>query len=173
MTSMSGTGALWRDAVSLDGGPVSSGHLSLVVGDDQTRAQTYAFTALHTSALHPRGWAQAPLTVANAGTADLDYRLLGSAATGSAGLGAAMTLRLTTVATRAACRTGTDVTDPTGPQTAGYDGPLVGTGTPTSRLLVVGASEVLCVRATLADTAPSGLQGSSTGVRLTFAAVSR
>ena len=69
------TGALWRDALSLGAGQVSSGSLVLLNGDATTQVDAYTFTALAGSNLRPGSSAPAPLTMRNGGTTALGYRL--------------------------------------------------------------------------------------------------
>jgi hypothetical protein len=167
-----GTGALWRDSDQLSGGTIRSGELSLVNGGAGTQSADYAFTELAGTGLAPGRWSQAPLTIRNAGSADLVYRLATTTASDPTGMAASLRLRVQQVAAATSCPTGVGAAEPTGPVTGLYTGPLLGASTTPARQLAVGASEALCLRVTLDSGAPSAAQGSSTVITFTFTAVS-
>ena len=170
-TSTLTTGALWRDSVSLNAGQVSSGSLVLLNGDAVTQVEAYAFAALTGSNLRPGSSAQAPLTVRNGGSTPLSYRLSDTTTTGSSTLTAQLTLRVDGVSDDDACRTGVDVPTAAGPTTVVYAGPLVGATSAALRPLAPSATETLCVRIAVTDSAPQAVSASSASVRFTFAAV--
>ena len=172
LLSATGTGALWRDSEQLSGATIRSGELSLVNGGAGSQSAAYAFTELAGAGLAPGRWSQAPLTIRNAGSADLDYRLATTTASDPTGMPAALRLRVQQVAAATSCPTGVGAAEPTGPVTGLYTGPLLGGSTTPARPLAVGASEALCLRVTLDSEAPSAAQGSSTVITFTFAAVS-
>jgi hypothetical protein len=165
------TGALWRDSLPLGGGQLSSGSLVLLTGDATTQVEAYAFTALAGRNLRPGSSAQAPLTMKNDGSTPLGYRLSETTTIGSATLPAGLTLRIDGVTGDAACSPGVDVPPASGSTTGVYAGPLAGATTPDLRPLAPAATETLCVRVAVAETAPASVSGDSAQVRFTFAAV--
>jgi len=170
-TSTLTTGALWRDSISLDAGQVSAGSLVLLNGNAVTQVEAYAFTALAGGNLRPSSSAQAPLTMRNGGSTRLSYRLSDTTTTGSSALPASLTLSINELAGGAACPTGVDVPPATDPGSEVYVGPLVGATSTALRPLAPSATETLCVRIAVADSAPQGVSDTSTQVRFTFAAV--
>ena len=165
------TGANWRDAVSLDGGDLGSGSLTLLNGSASSQVRNYAFTALAGTALGPGSTVQAPLQMRNAGASALAYRLNQTTTTGSTALITALTLRIQRVAGPSNCATGSNVAAATGSPVLVYDGPLAGAGSTEARVLDAGASETLCVRVVLPTSASTNTQGSGAQAVLTFEAV--
>ena len=161
--SAQGTAALWRAEAQLEPGIVTTGTLSLAVGDGVTTEQSYDFSSLNTSVLAPGGFVQAPLTISNIGTAALTYNLAGASsvttASGAAdtALAAAVVLSMHVTAEPEACAAGSpSVGD------ALYQGPLSAAAAFVSgRGLAPGAAETLCVRVALpANVAPEAAGGS-------------
>ncbi|WP_426246451.1 hypothetical protein [Nocardioides sp. LHG3406-4] len=134
------TGASWRDRQSLDAGAVRTGNLILLNGDEGNEVNTFGFTALSNTEMGPGDFAQAPLSMANAGTADLRYRLAGWTST-SPDLRAHLELTVTVVPSAADCPT-------TGAQPGAPVAPA------TLRPLGADASETLCIRMTLPNATP-------------------
>lgn len=167
-----GTTARWLDSERLDGGTLRSGELSLLNGDATAQRTDYPFTALAGAGLAPGAWSQAPLTVSNGGTADLDYRLASVSATDPAGLAASLTLRVQTVTGATNCPAGIGAAVPTGPGVLLYDGPLLTAATAPPRPLTVGARESICLRVALPVSVPDSAQARATSITFTFAAVS-
>jgi hypothetical protein len=166
-----GTGALWNDTAALDGGSLRSGELSLLVGNATVQTAMYAFDELAGSDLRPGSWSQSPLTIKNGGSVDLDYRLEQTATTGPDALAAAMDLAVQRVVAAENCPTGVGAAAPTGTTTPLYTGPLVGAETAVPRTLGSSASEALCIRLTVQESAPLAAQGATLQVVFTFSAV--
>ncbi|HEY0239700.1 MAG TPA: hypothetical protein VGC37_13755 [Friedmanniella sp.] len=162
------TSALWRSAVSLDGGLVRSGSIVLLTGSADTQVKSYAFNLLTGSALRPGSTVQAPLVVHNAGSSALDYRLAQTTSSGSAVLAAQLSLRLDVVS--GGCPSGVGRPGPVGITATPYDGALVGAATSVPRHLVPGGAETLCVRVGVRSDAPSTVAGTATSVTFTFGA---
>lgn len=168
MVAVNGTYALWSDTVPVSGVTISSGTLDLKVN---TLDAVPAYTDLNLSGMVPGNTVAGILTVRNAGTIPLTYYATAAATNADGkGLGAALVVKVTgdsTVTGTAPARTcaGTALAT-TGTVFAGN---LVGAPA-TQRALAAGASETLCVQATLPTTAASSLQGATTTVSLTFTA---
>lgn len=168
LVGVHGTYALWSDEVPVSGATISSGVLDLKVN---TLDSVTTYTDLSLSGMVPGNTVAGVLTVRNAGTIPLTYHATAAASNADGkGLGAALVVKVTgdpavtgtapgrTCAGTALAQTGTT-----------FAGNLVGAPA-TPRSLVVGASETLCVQATLPSTAASSLQGATTNVSLTFTA---
>jgi predicted ribosomally synthesized peptide with SipW-like signal peptide len=165
---VSGTYALWSDSVPVSGVTISSGVLDLKVN---TLDAVPAYTDLNLTGMVPGNTVAGILTVRNAGTIPLTYYTTASASNADAkGLGAALVVKVTadsTVTGTAPARTCAGTALATTGTT--FAGNLVGAPA-TQRALAVGASETLCIQATLPTTAASTLQGASTNIALTFTA---
>lgn len=165
---VSGTYALWSDTVPVSGVTISSGVLDLKVN---TLDAVPAYTDLNLTGMVPGNTVAGILTVRNAGTIPLTYYATAAATNlDTKGLGAALVVKVTAdsvVTGTAPARTCAGATLATTGAT--FAGNLVGTPA-TQRTLAVGASETLCLQATLPTTAASSLQGASTNVSLTFTA---
>lgn len=168
LVGVNGTYALWSDTVPVTGVTISSGTLDLTVN---TLDSVPSYTDLSLSGMVPGNTVAGVLTVRNAGTVPLTYYATAAASNADGkGLGAALVVKVTadsavtgtaparTCAGTALAQTGT-----------AFSGNLVGAPA-TQRSLAVGASETLCVQATLPSTAASSLQGATTNVSLTFTA---
>lgn len=156
------TGALWRDEETIAGGEIRSGSLDIRVGPSGAEVNDVVLDALGGTDLGPNRFSQAPLSVNNAGTTAMTYRLQNVSQTGSIPL----TLTASIVASVAACPTGAA---PSGATTL-YDGPLDAAQAPSepeSRSLAPDESEVWCFRVTVSDDPP---QGATSTVSLTFRA---
>ena len=163
---VSGTYALWSDTVPVSGVTISSGTLDLKVN---TLDAVPTYTDLNLSGMVPGNTVAGILTVRNAGTIPLTYYATAAATNvDTKGLGAALVVKVTgdaavtgtaparTCAGTALAQTGT-----------AFAGNLVGTPA-AQRLLAVGASETLCIQATLPASAATTLQGATTNVSLAF-----
>ena len=162
------TSALWRSAVSLDGGSVQSGSVVLLTGDTGGQVKSYPFTALAGSALRPGSNVQAPLVVRNGGRSPLVYGLAQTATSGASALPGQLSLRLDVVS--GSCAAGVGAPPPAGVAATPYDGALVGATTATTRRLAPGATETLCVRVSVQPDAPKTVAGASTTLTFTFGA---
>lgn len=157
------TGALWRTEATLDGGTIHSGQLNLTVGSSTATSKDYALP-LSGEGMAGGSFSQAPLTVKNSGNVPMHYKLANSAQSDAT---VPMTLTVTSVANEAACPatgavTGTEI----------YSGSMIGALAPAAGwqpVMQPGASEVLCLRATMGANAPVN---SATTVALSFAAES-
>lgn len=138
LASVGQTAARWHGSADIGGTTITSGRLSILAGD----SDNYRWTDFGGANLAPNAVVQKPLTVANDGTIDLDYRL--HAVTVDNG-GVPLTFTAWIVATATACPT---TAAPTGP--AG--GPWTTFPTPVSSLSA-GDSDVWCLRATVGPTA--------------------
>jgi predicted ribosomally synthesized peptide with SipW-like signal peptide len=162
--SVTGTLAVWSDTVTVSGTTFSTGTIDLQVNNLDTIA---SYTTMNITNMVPGNSTAGVLTVKNNGTAPLKYTLDASASNGDTkGLGAALAVNVTTAATV----TGTS-------PTATCAGTAVNTATTlvtgiipaaSARLLNPGATETLCIQATLPSNAASTLQNASTNVVLTF-----
>ena len=160
-----GTAAYWSDAETVPGTTLRSGSLDLLAGSAAAQVQDHVFTALDARNAGPGSVAQAPLTLRNAGTEDLRYRLDSTVVTPTAAA-SAFTTAATLVSSAASCpATGTPAglalvtTAPLGSATSAY------------RNLQKGSSEVWCIRVTLSPSAPQAtLQSTSTSIVFRFRA---
>lgn len=163
---VSGTYALWSDTVPVTGVTISSGVLDLKVN---TLDSVPAYTDLNLTGMVPGNTVAGILTVRNAGTIPLTYYATAAATNADGkGLGAALVVKVTAdsaVTGTAPARTCAGASLPTTGTT--FAGNLVGVPA-TQRALAVGASETLCIQATLPTTAVSTLQGATTNVTLAF-----
>lgn len=164
-----GTYAYWTDSATVSGSTISSGSIDLFVNGANN---DLAYTALSFSNIVPGQSSAGVITVKNNGLSPLTYYVDGTASNGDGkGLGAALVVKVTgdaarttsgssfTCAGSALANTGT-----------AFAANLVGSsGTP--RQLAAGASETLCVQATLpSGTTGTGLQNASTNISFAFAA---
>ncbi|AIY03644.1 hypothetical protein ART_4045 [Arthrobacter sp. PAMC 25486] len=158
--SAQGTAALWRAEGTLKPGSITTGSLSLAVGDGTSTSEDFAFEDLNTSTLAPGGFVQAPLTISNTGTTALGYSLAGAtSATTAPGVADtelidAVELSVHVTHDSAAC--GENL-----PSTGEilYVGPLNGTVASAGRSLEPAASETLCIQVALPTEAPQEAAG--------------
>jgi predicted ribosomally synthesized peptide with SipW-like signal peptide len=160
-----GTYAYWTDSATVSGVTISSGSIDLTVNNQQNDT---AFTTMSLSNMVPGNSAAGVITVKNAGNSPLTYYVDGAASNGDGkGLGAALTVKVT----GDAARTGSS------PTFTCNGSALANTGTSFSanlvqssnpRMLAAGASETLCVQATLPSGAATSLQNATTNVSFTF-----
>lgn len=149
------TGALWRDSENLGAGTVSSGTLELLNGNATSQVKNYDFTQLSSTNLSPGKFVQAPLTMKNAGTADLRYRLE-SWTSNPVSFKSYLNLIVTSVTSASNCPI---------PGTDPQPGTAVNMSTP--RPLDPGTTEVLCIRLKLDEAVPQN-QAGLTNQRVTF-----
>ncbi len=164
-----GTFAAWTDSVAITGTTISTGTIDLKVNNADT---VTTFTTMNISTMVPGNSTAGVLTVSNSGTAPLKYfvHAVASNADGK-GLGSALGAKVTadsvvtgaspsaTCAGAALGNTGTT-----------FGSNLVSSATP--RLLAPGASETLCIQATLSSSAPSTLQNATTNIQFNFSGTS-
>lgn len=163
-----GTAALWRAEAQLEPGTITTGNLSLAVGDGVASEQSFVFSSLETSVLAPGGFVQAPLTISNTGTTALTYSLAGASSVTTAPdaadteLAAAVVLSIHVTAQPADC-----TVDSPSSQEALYQGPLSAQAAfEQGRQLASGATESACVRVELPAGAPQGASGGSIELQL-------
>lgn len=161
LTSMSTTGALWRDEATVDAGAVTTGSLVLLVGGQPA---VYAFNALSAGNLTPGQSVRAPLTVSNGGSTDMIYSLPSVAATtvslADEELSAALLL---TVTVDSVC----GETPPLGAVLLDHV-PLDPAATFAGRPLAPSSSETLCIEVVLEADAPIAAAAGTTSVTFTF-----
>lgn len=161
--------AFWRDTGTINGAELDTGTLALRVNGANPFT---AFTDLSFGMMTPGASTAGVLTVTNTGTTPLDY--WADAAAGNAdgqGLGAALVVAVTNAATvtgtaPAATCGGTTIT----PSGTSFSNNLVATQA-DPRPLAPGASETLCIQASLPASAPASLMGATTQVAFDFHAV--
>jgi len=160
LSSMSTTGALWRDEATVDAGTVTTGSLVLLVGGQPA---VYSFDALSTSNLTPGQAVRAPLTITNGGSTDMSYGLMSlSAATQTSAdeeLAAAVLLTVTADATCGEVPSGELLLDHV---------PLGTAATFSGRELAPSSSETLCIEIAVDAEAPIAAAAGSTSVTFTF-----
>ena len=172
--SAKGTGALWHDEKSIDAGTITTGNLSLLLGNGSETKQNYEFVDLNGSNLVPGDFVQAPLTVSNGGTTNLSYNLVGATTAPATPTSADTALSAGTVLSvyagmdRADCaarRTLTGSRLYVGPASSG-----ITLGQP--RPLATGGSavstEVLCLRVEVNPTTPQTAAGGRLHLTLDF-----
>lgn len=164
----SGTLAYWTDSVTVSGTTLSAGTLDLRVNGSDT---VTGFTTMNIATLVPGNTTAAVLTVTNNGTAPLRYSLDAAATNADGkGLGAALTVKITAdAATTGSSPSVTCAGSALAGSGSAFAADLVPAASP--RQLAAGASETLCVQATLPSNAASSLQGATTDV--TFTATGR
>ena len=162
---VTGTYASWTDSVPVSGVSITTGALDLKVNGADSLP---SYTALTLASMVPGNSTAAVLTVKNAGTIPLTYF---ATSTASGTLGPALIVKVTTDSATATTSSGAvcSGTALSGSGTS-FGANLVGSST-APRSLAVGASETLCIQATLPATADNSLQGQSTSVTLGFSAV--
>jgi predicted ribosomally synthesized peptide with SipW-like signal peptide len=161
-----GTFAAWTDSVTVSGTSITTGTIDLKVNSLDNVA---GYTTMNIANMVPGNTTAGVLTVKNSGTAPLKYYLDASASNADGkGLGAALTAKVTADA----------ATTGSSPAVACNGAALSGSGSAFStgllgsaaspRLLAAGASETLCIQATLPTSAGSSLQGATTNITFTF-----
>jgi predicted ribosomally synthesized peptide with SipW-like signal peptide len=165
-----GTYAYWTDTATVSGTAISAGTIDLKVnkgvGGDQDNISDY--TTMNISTMVPGNSTAGTITVKNNGTAPLNYYVNASGTnTDTKGLAAALTIKVTGDAA-----TGGSGSAKTCPGAAlstatGFGADMLGSAA-VPRLLAAGASETLCIQATLPTNASTTLQGATTNVTFTF-----
>ncbi|MDX6326998.1 MAG: hypothetical protein QOK15_3352 [Nocardioidaceae bacterium] len=162
--SVTGTLAVWSDSVTVSGSTFSTGTIDLQVNGLDT---VTGYTTMNVSTMVPGNSTAGVLTVKNNGTAPLKYYVDATASNADGkGLGSALTVKVT----------GDAVTSGSSPAVTCAGTALANTGTSfaanllastSPRLLAAGASENLCIQATLPGSAVTGLQNATTNVGFT------
>jgi predicted ribosomally synthesized peptide with SipW-like signal peptide len=160
-----GTWAYWTDSAVVSGTSISSGSIDLMVNNQQNDT---GFTTMSLSGMVPGNSAAGVITVKNNGNSPLTYYVDGAASnTDGKGLGAAMTVKVTGDAARSGSTPNFTCAGSALANTgSAFAANLVQSTNP--RLLAAGASETLCVQATLPTGAATSLQNATTNVSFTF-----
>ena len=143
------TGAMWHDSTPISNATIRSGTLALAVGDASSQSAAYTLSAFGGTNLTQNAAVQQPLTVANAGSVDMNYRLDSVSQTTTT---TNVPLRLAVWLNPASCPS-------TGAPTGGaliYDGAMNGAAAPTTGwapALAPGAKSTWCLRATVGSLA--------------------
>jgi hypothetical protein len=161
LTSMSTTGALWRDEATVDAGTVTTGSLVLLVGG---QSEPYTFSGLNAGNLTPGQAVRAPLTISNGGSANMTYSLTSvTASTVSPADEKLAAALLLTVALDEAC----GEAPPPGAVLL-ESVPLNPSATFAGRPLAPSSSETLCIEVALDADAPIAAAAGTTSVTFTF-----
>ncbi|MDX6325890.1 MAG: hypothetical protein QOK15_2244 [Nocardioidaceae bacterium] len=165
-----GTFAAWTDSVTVSGTSISTGTIDLKVNGGDSVA---GYAAMNISNMVPGNTTAGVLTVSNSGTAPLKYYVDALASNGDGkGLGAALTAKVTGDATvTGSAPSATCAGAALSPSGGSFGSNLLGS-TASPRLLAAGASEKLCIQATLPSSATSALQGATTNITFTFTGTS-
>ena len=166
-----GTYAYWTDTVNMAGTTITAGTIDLAVTDNYSNATS--FTKMNVSTMVPGDSTAGVLKVQNSGTAPLRYYVNATPSNAdNKGLGAALDVKVSGDAVVSG--SGKTVTCP-GSRLSGtalkFTNDFVGTSA-AGRLLNPGATEYLCIQATLATTADTALQGATTNITFTFTGTS-
>ncbi|MDX6324484.1 MAG: hypothetical protein QOK15_838 [Nocardioidaceae bacterium] len=160
--------AVWTDSAEGSDTQITDARVDLKVQDADA---VPSFTALSTSKLSPGGSVAGVLTVENSGNVALNY-YLDSSATNPDGknLAGALTVKVTSdSAVTGSARNRTCAGRALGGSRTSFGPSLLGSGA-SPRLLAAGASETVCVQASLSSTAPTSLQSAATAVSFTLPA---
>lgn len=164
-----GTYAYWTDSVTVTGTTITAGTIDLKVNNADS---VTGYSALDIAAMVPGNSTAGVLTVSNSGTAPLRWSLDASASNADGkGLGAALVVKVTGDAATAGSSPTATCSGSALPGTgASFAADLVPAASP--RTLAAGASETICLQATLPTGASSALQAATTTVSLTFTGTS-
>ncbi|RNL79193.1 TasA family protein [Nocardioides marmorisolisilvae] len=165
-TAATGTFAFWSDSATVTGTTITTGSIDLQVNNLTTNDSAY--TQLNLTGMVPGNTVAGVITVKNAGNSPFTYYVDATASNADTkGLGAALVVKVTgasTVTGSAPSRTcGGATLANTG---TAFAASLVSSTTP--RQLAVGATETLCIQATLPTGASTSLQNATTNVGFTF-----
>jgi predicted ribosomally synthesized peptide with SipW-like signal peptide len=161
-----GTLAYWTDEVTVDGTTLTTGTINLQVNGQESIT---GYAGLSISNMVPGNSTAAVVTVKNAGSAPLKYTI---ASTYTDSPPTSVGANLAALVTTATAVTGSSPTATCGGAQIQTGTSFNGTLVSTPRLLAAGATEQLCLQATLSAAAPSSLQGGSTVLNLTFTGTS-
>ena len=158
-------------AISLSDDPVVVEPMTHDPGTVELRVDTVdstiGFSSMHVAGMRPGDTTAGVLTVANTGPVPLQYHVDAATSNGDDhGFGAALRVQVTGAATTVGNGRAMSCPGDRLPGTARrFTSMLVGSGQ-VGRTLAAGASETLCVQATLPLSSPSRLQGATTQVEL-------
>ncbi len=160
-----GTFAAWTDSVAITGTTISTGTIDLKVNNADTVS---TFTTMNITTMVPGNSTAGVLTVSNSGTAPLRYYVNATVSnTDGKGLGNALGAKVTGDATvTGSSPSATCASAALGGTSTGFGSNLVSSATP--RLLAPGASETLCIQATLPSGAAQSLQNATTSIQFNF-----
>ena len=161
-----GTLAYWTDEVTVDGTTLTTGTINLQVNGQESIT---GYAGLSISNMVPGNSTAVVVTVKNAGSAPLKYTI---ASTYTDSPPTSVGANLAALVTTATAVTGSSPTATCGGAQIQTGTSFNGTLVSTPRLLAAGATEQLCLQATLSASAPSSLQGGSTVLNLTFTGTS-
>ena len=166
----SGTYAYWTDTVEVTGTTISTGTIDLQVNDQNTVTN---FTTMNVSTMVPGDSTAGVVVVKNNGTAPLKYWVDASPSNADGkGLGAALVAKVTNdTAVSGSGKAITCAGTAISPSGTAFTTDLVATSA-SPRLLAPGASESVCIQATLPSNAASSLQGATTNITFTFTGTS-
>jgi predicted ribosomally synthesized peptide with SipW-like signal peptide len=161
-----GTFAAWTDSVTVSGTSIRTGTIDLQVNGSNS---VTGYSTMNISNMVPGNSTAAVLTVTNAGTAPLKYYLDASGTNpDSKGLAGALVAKVTgDSATAGSLPAKTCGGSALGGSGVAFTNSLLG-NVASPRLLGAGASDTLCIQATLPISAGSNLQGASTSITFTF-----
>lgn len=150
--SVQQTGALWRDSVeSTGGGTITAGTLDISTGDG---VKAFNLDGFKLENKGPGDSVQMPLPVINSGNVQMSYTL--SDVVLSSTTPPALNLRVAKVANEAAC------TGDGNPGTEIYSGAMDGAAFPEPELVQAGQIQVLCLKATMGDSAAASTETNAT-----------
>ena len=167
---VTGTYAYWTDQVQVTGTTISTGTIDLKVNNQDS---VTTFTTMNITTMVPGDSVAGVLTVKNAGTAPLKYYVDAAASNGdSKGLGAALQVKVTgDASTSGSGRSVTCAGAALGGAGTTFTSNMLGSAA-SPRLLNAGASETICIQASLPTNASTSLQGATTNVTFTFSGTS-
>ncbi|WP_347956988.1 hypothetical protein [Gordonia aichiensis] len=152
--SLQQTGALWRSEVTTNGGTITAGTLKISAGNEGV--QSFNLDGLTLSDAAAGDSVQKPLPVINSGNVTMAYKLNGVAVAAADNKTAApLMVRVAKVSSQAECTPTGDV----GQQL--YSGAANGAAT-AARNVAAGATEVLCLRVTIAGSAAASQASKAT-----------
>jgi predicted ribosomally synthesized peptide with SipW-like signal peptide len=163
-----GTLAAWTDTAGVSGSAIGAARVDLQV---QGLDSVTAFNSINSSTMAPGNSTAGVLTVKNNGTVPLSYYVDAAATNADGkGLAAALVVKVTSNSTTSGSAPSKTCAGTALAGTATSFGPsFVGSST-SLRTLVAGATENLCIQATLPPGASASLQGASTNISFNFPA---
>lgn len=167
---VTGTYAYWTDTATVTGTTISAGTIDLDVNNQDN---VNNFTTMNINTMVPGDTVAGVLTVNNNGTAALRYHVNASPSNAdNKGLGTALVVKVTgDGATTGSGRAVTCAGTALGGSSTGFTANMLGSAA-SPRQLAAGASETICIQATLPTTASTSLQGATTNVTFTFSGTS-
>jgi predicted ribosomally synthesized peptide with SipW-like signal peptide len=165
-----GTYAYWTDSVQVTGTTISTGTIDLKVNNND---EVTDFATMNVSTMVPGDSTAGVVTVRNSGTAPLHYFVDASPSNADGkGLGAALAVKVTgDAATSGPGRAVTCAGSALAGSGTEFAAALLGSAA-SPRLLAAGASETVCIQATLPTNAPASLQAATTDITFLFSGTS-